>query len=140
MNEAWPSLPLDAWSDTLSTLHLWTQIVGKVRLTQTPWTNHSWHVTLYVTPRGLTTSPIPHGTRSFAVDFDFVAHELSVRASDGATGGFALEPQTVASFYGRVRKELDALGLPVRIHPRPNEIPDPIPFARDEVHRSYDRE
>ncbi len=100
MNEVWPSLPLEAWSDTLATLHLWTQIVGKVRLAQTPWTNHSWHVTLYVTPRGLTTSPIAHGNRSFSIDFDFCDHRLVVRRSDGAVGGFPLEPQSVATFYG----------------------------------------
>jgi hypothetical protein len=140
MNEAWPSLPLEAWSDTLATLHLWTQIVGKVRLAQTPWTNHSWHVTLYVTPRGLTTSPIAHGNRSFSIDFDFCDDRLVVRTSDGAVGGFPLEPQSVATFYRRLKEELGKLALDVRIDPWPNEIADPIRFDRDETHRSYDAE
>jgi hypothetical protein len=100
--EAWPVLPLDAWSDTYATLHLWTQIVGKVRLAQSPWLNHSRHVTLYVTARGLTTSPIPHGTRSFQIDFDFIDDQLTVQSSDGRTGHVALEPQSFAAFYGPV--------------------------------------
>jgi hypothetical protein len=120
---------------------MWTQIVGKVRLVQTPWINHAWHVTLYVTPRGLTTSPIPHGTRSFSIDFDFVAHQLAVRSTDGGTAGFALEPQSVAAFYRRLNGELAKLELQVRIYPRPNEVPDPvIRFDEDEIHRSYDPE
>src|SRR5258706_12174703 len=96
-SQVWPELPLDAWKDTYATLHLWTQIVGKVRLVQTPWINHSWHVTLYVTPRGLTTSAIPYGSREFAIDFDFIDHRLVIQCSDGASGGFPLEPQSVAS-------------------------------------------
>src|SRR5881409_3818853 len=91
--ETWPSLPLEAWADTCATLHMWTQIVGKIRLAQSPWVNHSWHVTLYVTARGLTTSPIPHGTRMFQVDFDFIAHRLIVHTSDGGTAALALLPQ-----------------------------------------------
>jgi len=138
--EPWPSLPLEAWSDTHATLHLWAQIVGKVRLAQTPWVNHAWHATLYVTARGLTTSPIPHGTRTFEIDFDFIDHRLIVRASDGGVGGFALEPQTVAAFHAHLLDELNGLGLPVTIHARPNEVPDPIPFHRDDVHRAYDAE
>src|SRR3954470_15189089 len=90
--EAWPALPLEAWSDTCATLHLWTQIAGKVRLAQTPWLNHAWHATLYVTARGLTTSPIPHGARTFEIDFDFIEHRLHIRASDGGSAAFALEP------------------------------------------------
>jgi hypothetical protein len=140
MNEAWPSLPLEAWSDTLATLHLWTQIVGKVRLVQTPWTNHSWHVTLYVTPRGLTTSPIPHANGSFSIDFDFCDDRLVIRTSGGDTGGFRLEPQSVATFYRRLMSELAKLGVDVRIDPWPNEIADPIRFDRDETHHSYDAE
>ena len=136
----WPDLPLEAWSETRATLHLWTQIVGKVRLTQSPWINHGWHATLYVTPRGLTTGSIPHGTRSFSLHFDFLDHRLVLDASDGATGGFALEPMTVASFYRSLMNELDRLALPVAIHPWPNEIDDPIRFDQDEVHRSYDGE
>jgi Family of unknown function (DUF5996) len=139
-SETWPSLPLEAWSETLATLHMWTQVVGKVRLVQTPWINHAWHVTLYVTPRGLTTSTIPHGARAFSIDFDFVSHELSIQSSDGGTAGFALEPQSVASFYRRLMGELATLDLRVRIHPRPNEVAEAIRFDRDEVHRSYDPE
>ena len=138
--DTWPSLPLEAWSDTHATLHLWAQIVGKVRLVQTPWVNHAWHATLYVTSRGLTTSPIPHGPRTFEIDFDFIEHRVIVRASDGAVGGFALEPQTVAAFYTRLLGELNRLGLPVTIHRRPNEVPEPIPFDRDDIHRAYDAE
>jgi hypothetical protein len=136
--DAWPSLPLEAWSDTCATLHRWFQIVGKVRLAQTPWMNHSWHVTLYVTARGLTTSPVRYGTRTFQIDFDFINHELIVETNDGGVGRFALEPQSVAAFYARLRAELERLGLPVRIVRKPNEVPDPIPFDQDEVHRSYD--
>lgn len=136
--EPWPSLPLEAWADTYATLHLWTQIAGKVRLTQSPWINHAWHSTLYVTARGLTTSPIPHGLRTFQIDFDFLAHRLILQSSDGGTGGFALEPQSVAAFYARLMEELGRLGLPVDIYRLPNEIPDPIRFDQDETHRSYD--
>jgi hypothetical protein len=138
--DVWPPLPLDEWSDTAATLHLWMQIVGKVRLVQSPWINHSWHVTLYVTSRGLTTSPIPHDDRSFEIDFDFVAHRLRVRSSDGREAGFPLEPQTVARFHARLVEQMAALDLHVKIYGRPNEIADPIPFADDEVHRAYDRE
>ncbi len=136
--EPWPSLPLEAWADTYATLHLWTQIAGKVRLTQSPWINHAWHSTLYVTARGLTTSPIPHGLRTFQIDFDFLAHRLILQSSDGGTGGFALEPQSVAAFYARLMEELGRLGLPVDIYRLPNEIPDSIRFDQDETHRSYD--
>src|SRR2546421_6776894 len=99
MTNPWPPLPFDAWKDTCATLHMWIQIVGKVRLVQTPWVNHSWHVTLYVTARGLTTSPIPYGARAFQIDFDFVDHRLRVVSCDGRTRGFALESQPVAVFY-----------------------------------------
>lgn len=137
---AWPSLPLEAWSDTCATLHMWMQIVGKVRLAQSPWVNHSWHVTLYVTARGLTTSPIPHGDRAFEIDFDFVRHRLRVRSSDGGRAGLPLEPQTVATFYARLLEQLATLDLHVKIYGKPNEIADPIPFAEDDTHRAYDRE
>ena len=137
---AWPALPLEAWQDTHSTLHMYLQIVGKVRLVQTPWVNHSWHVTLYVTPRGLTTSTISHGTRTFEIVFDFIDHRLRIATSDGATGGFALEPRSVASFYRLLLDELAKLGLPVAIKRKPNEVADAIPFDRDETHRSYDAE
>jgi hypothetical protein len=138
--EAWPDLPLGAWNDTCATLHLWTQIAGKIRLTQSAWINHSWHVTLYVTARGLTTSPIPHGVRTFQLDFDFLTHRLAIEASDGGTGGLPLEPQSVATFYRRLMGELDRLGLHVEIDTRPNEIADAVRFDQDESHVAYDRE
>jgi hypothetical protein len=138
--EPWPSLPLAEWAETYATLHLWTQIVGKVRLAQSPWINHAWHVTLYVTSRGLTTSPIPYGERTFQIDFDFIAHRVVIEASDGGTGGFALEPQSVAEFYARLMAELGKLGLHVDIYRLPNEVEDPIRFDQDELHRAYDAE
>jgi hypothetical protein len=137
---AWPALPLEAWSDTCATLHRFTQIAGKIRLAQSPWINHSWHVTLYVTARGLTTSPIAHGTRSFQIDFDFVAHQVVLQSSDGRVSSFPLEAQSVAAFHARLLEELAALDLPVTIHGSPNEVADPIPFDQDELHSSYDRE
>jgi len=137
---AWPELPLAAWADTCQALHLWTQMVGKVRCAQSPWVNHSWHVALYVTTRGLTTSPIPHGTRTFQIDFDFLAHRLVVQTGDGGVGGFALHPQSVAAFYRRLMHELDRLGLHVDIHKVPNELVEPIRFDRDEAPRPYDAE
>ena len=110
-NDTWPGLPLEAWNETYATLHLWTQIVGKIRLTQSPWINHSWSVTLYVTSRGLTTSAIPYGSRSFQVDFDFIDHELLIRSGEGRVGAVPLRPQSVASFYRQVWSELERLGL-----------------------------
>jgi hypothetical protein len=136
--QVWPSLPLEAWGETYATVHRWMQIVGKVRLACTPWVNHSWHVTLYVTARGLTTSAIPFEQRTFQIDFDFVTHRLIVQTSDGETGSVALAPQSVAVFYRRVMDSLEQLGLPVKINPKPNEVPDAIHFDRDEVHRAYD--
>jgi hypothetical protein len=137
---AWPSLPLEAWADTRATLHMWTQIVGKIRLIQSPWVNHSWHVPYYVTSTGLTTSPIPHGFQTFQIDFDFIQHQLEIRASDGRMGGFSLEPQSVAAFYRRLMEEMERLDLHVDIHTRPNEVTEPIRFDQDESHKSYDRE
>jgi len=116
------------------------QIVGKVRLVQTPWTNHSWHVTLYLTPRGLTTSPIPHGTRLFQIDFDFIDQKLLITADDGVRREMELKPQSVAEFYEGTMSILRELKLPVSINTTPNEVPDPIPFERDAKHRSYDPE
>src|SRR5205823_12700446 len=126
--------------DTAVTLHMWTQIVGKIRLTLTPWTNHSWHVTLYLTSRGLTTSPIPHGTSTFEIRFDFIDHELRILKSDGAARVLKLRPQPVAKFYREVMNALDEMELPVTINTMPNEIENPIPFDQDEEHRCYDRE
>jgi len=138
--QTWPTLPLEAWSETYATLHLWTQIVGKIRLVQSPWVNHGWHCTLYVTARGLTTSPVPHGSRTFQIDFDFIGHQLTVLSSDGLTGGVALEPQSVAMFYKRLMAVMDRLDLHVKINLKPNEVPDPIHFDQDELHRTYDSE
>jgi hypothetical protein len=139
-SEVWPSLNYVDWKDTCATLHMWTQIVGKIRLTLTPWTNHSWHVTLYVTSRGLTTSPIPHGADTFEIRFDFVDHQLRILKSDGGQRSLELKPRSVADFYKAVITALDELKLPVKIDMLPNEIPNPIPFDRDEQHRSYDPE
>lgn len=136
--ESWPTLELQEWIATRDTLHLWLQIIGKIRLKQTPWVNHGWHTALYVTSRGLTTSTIPHGNREFQIDLDLIDHRLMIECSDGRIGGFALEPQTVAAFYTRLMDELTRLTLPVRIFAQPNELPEVIPFAEDHVHRSYD--
>ncbi|MEY2538297.1 MAG: hypothetical protein QOG67_2037 [Verrucomicrobiota bacterium] len=136
----WPPLVFNEWKDTCITLHMWTQVVGKIRLALAPWTNHSWHVTLYLTARGLTTSPIPHGVRTFEIRFDFIDHELRILKCDGALRTLKLQPQSVATFYDSVMKALSALDLPVSINTTPNELPDPIPFEKDETHRSYDPE
>ena len=138
--EAWPDLPLERWKDTLDTLHLWTQIVGKIRHTFSPLLNHCWSDTLYVTARGLTTSPIPSGNRVFEIEFDFVAHRLEIRTAEGAAESFALAPQSVAAFYRRLFSALEQLGIRIAIHKKPNEVADPIPFDRDETHASYDAE
>jgi hypothetical protein len=140
MNDSWPSLPLEAWSDTAATLHLWLQIAGKIRLAKSAWINHGWSVTLYVNGCGLTTSPIPYGDRTFQIDFDFVAHRFVIGSSDGRKADFRLEPMTVAAFYRRVMEAMESLDIRVKIHLRPNEVADPIPFDRDEIHRSYDPE
>jgi Family of unknown function (DUF5996) len=134
----WPELPTAAWRDTYATVQLWTQIVGKIRLTRSPWLNHSWHVALYVTPRGLTTSPIPDGTRTFQIDFDFIDHALRISASDGAQRQFALAGQSVASFYAAAMAALREIGIAVTIDEMPNELPEPIRFSQDTVHASYD--
>jgi len=117
---------------------MWTQIIGKIRLALSPWINHSWHVALYLTSRGLTTSPIPHGLHTFEIRFDFISHELRLLKSDGALRVLPLQPQSVATFYGAVMAALSDLQLPVKIDLLPNEITDPIPFDRDETHRAYD--
>jgi hypothetical protein len=134
----WPSLPLEAWRETYVALHLWAQIVGKIRLALSPWVNHSWHTTLYVTARGLTTSAIPYGGRSFQIDFDFLEHQLWLRSNDGRSASLALEPQSVASFYKRLMEQMHKLELEVRIHRRPNELPEAIPFDEDDKPRPYD--
>jgi len=119
---------------------MWTQIVGKIRLRESAPINHGWHSTLYLTSRGLTTSPIPHGLETFQIDFDFIDHVLVVTASDGGVARVALEPKTVAAFYRQVMEALHGLGMDVRIYAKPNEVADPIPFERDEVHCAYDAE
>ena len=138
--DAWPALPLEAWADTYVTLHLWLQIVGKVRLSQSPWLNHAWHATLYVTPSGLTTSPIPHGLRTFEITFDFIRHEVAVACNDGGRSTIPLEPQSVATFYRRLMDAMRALDLRVRIYRRPSEMVEAVPFDQDEIHSAYDRE
>jgi Family of unknown function (DUF5996) len=138
--DIWPELPYRAWQDTCTTLHMWMQVVGKVRLARTPWLNHSWHATLYVTARGLTTSPIPHGRRSVQIDFDFLDHALIISTSDGGQRRKGLEPCAVADFYAAVTGALVELGVPVDINARPSEVPDPIRFDQDRVHASYDAE
>lgn len=134
----WPALPFEAWQPTCETLHLWTQIVGKIRLTQMSWINHSWHVTLYVTARGLTTMPMPYGTRTFQIDFDFIDHRLTVLTSDGDTRSMALRPMSVAAFYRELFGLLGEMGLEIEINKTPNELVDPLPFDEDEVHDAYD--
>ena len=134
----WPELPTAAWRETYETLHLWTQIVGKIRLARTPWLNHSWHVTLYVTARGLTTSAIPDGARSFQIDFDFIDHALRISTSDGTARQFALAGKSVAGFYTAIMADLAELGIDIAINETPNELPDPIPFSQDSRHTSYD--
>jgi Family of unknown function (DUF5996) len=141
MNDAaitWPALSYPAWRDTATTLHLWTQIVGKVRLALTPWVNHGWQVPLYVTARGLGSSPIPAGREIFETEFDFIAHRLIVRASWGAQRTIPLEPQAVSDFYRRVVDLTDDMGIEVRIGEIPNEIANPVPFPQDRIHAAYD--
>jgi hypothetical protein len=134
---AWPSLPLAEWRDTYATLHMWTQGVGKIRLAQAPLINHWWEVPLYVTCRGLTTSPIPYGTRTFQIDFDFIEHRLIIQTSDGATESFSLQPMSVAVFYATVMQRMQALRLPVHIWTMPVEVPNPIRFELDQQHAAY---
>jgi len=138
--EAWPALPQAAWSDTCATLQLWMQIVGKVRLALTPPINHCWNVTLYPSVRGLTTLPMPHGTRMLQIDFDFLDHALLVETNEGARRVIPLKPMTVAVFYQELMAALDSLCVPVRIWPMPVEVAAPIRFSEDEVHRAYDAE
>ena len=139
MNDhAWPPIPLEEWQDTYATFHMWTQIVGKIRLRSAPWVNHSWHATMYVTPRGLTTAAMPHGEASFQLDFDLVDHQLIVEKSDGAIFRMQLESQSVADFYSDLMDALRRMDLEVKINGKPNEVENPIPFAKDTTHHSYD--
>jgi hypothetical protein len=141
MNDAatiWPDLSYPRWRDTATTLQLWTQIVGKVRLRLTPWVNHGWHVPLYLTARGLGTSPIPVGNEILEIEFDFINHRLVARTSRGEERTLPLEPQTVAGFYGRVIDLLNSIGVAVTISEMPNEVPRPIRFSQDRIHSTYD--
>ncbi|BAY50377.1 hypothetical protein SAMD00079811_80060 (plasmid) [Scytonema sp. HK-05] len=136
----WPSLPLAAWQDTYATLHLWTQVIGKIRLALAPKLNHWWQSTLYVTPRGLTTASIPCGTRNFQISFDFLDHQLQIDTSDGIAKRIALSPRSVADFYQMVLTTLSNIGIEVRIWTMPQEVSEPIPFDQDYQHAAYDPE
>jgi len=136
----WPALPLAEWQATRETLHLWTQVIGKVRLALTPWLNHSWHVTLHVTMRGLGTPPIVYQGRAFTIEFDFIDHVLWLRTSDGHFRQLMLKPMTVAEFYADVMVALREIGIDVRINEMPNEISGAVPFPDDRTHASYDRD
>jgi len=137
-DQSWPSLPYEAWKDTYHTLHMWTQVIGKIALASAPPLNHCWAIAMHVTARGLSTRMLRHGDRSFAIEFDFVSHRLIVRSSDGAEATLPLAPQSVADFYRDVKATLHHLRLPVDIWPMPVEIPNPIRFDEDTGHHSYD--
>jgi Family of unknown function (DUF5996) len=140
LTPAWPALPLSEWKDTYDTLHMWTQVVGKVRLALSPLVNHWWEVALYVTARGLTTSPIPYPGGIFEIEFDFIDHKLCIELSDGRVQTLGLKPMSVARFYRTFMSMLHDLAIPVKIWPMPSEVPNPIPFDRNEQHASYDPE
>jgi len=139
MSDAWPALPLNAWRDTYETLHMWSQIVGKIALASSPKVNHFWNIALLVTSRGLTTYPLTADGRLFTLEFDFIAHDLVVSCSDGKIDRLPLAPMTVADFYRNLMARLNAFGIPVRIWTTPVEVSNPIRFEDDVVHRSYDR-
>ncbi len=136
----WPELPLEKWSDTATTLHMWVQIVGKIRMSRTPWTNHSWHVPLYVTARGLGTSLIPYGAMAYEMNFDFLTHVLMIETTNGSQRRVALGPRSVSDFYAEVIASLHELKLDVSINTTPSELPDGIPFEQDSIHSHYDGE
>jgi uncharacterized protein DUF5996 len=136
----WPILKFSEWQDTLATLHMWTQVIGKIRLEQTPLVNHWWNVPLYVSARGLTTSAMPYKDRIFEIEFDFIDHKLRIECSDGAAKTLALRPQSVADFYAEVMSALRELGIEIKIWTMPVEVPDPIRFEEDSIHASYDPE
>ncbi|NDJ25899.1 hypothetical protein GS682_30790 [Nostoc sp. B(2019)] len=138
--DIWLPLPVAVWRDTYETLHLWTQIVGKIRLALAPKINHWWHSTLYVTPRGLTTSTIPYGTRNFQITFNFLLHQLLIETSDGTVRIIELTQRSVSNFYQTVINTLKEIGIEVRIWTMPQEVVDPIPFEQDEKHSTYNRE
>ncbi len=138
--DSWPELPLREWKDTLSTLHMWTQIVGKIRLKQSPFENQWWNVPFYVAPRGLTTSAMPYNEQLFQITFDFIDHVLIIETTDGSTRKFGLQPRSVAEFYKEMMAALESLKMPVTIWTTPVEVPEPIPFEEDEKHAAYDPE
>lgn len=138
--QQWPSLPLEEWADTCATLHMWTQIVGKIRLEQTPLVNHWWNVPLYVSARGLTTSAMPYEDILFEMEFDFLDHQLRIKCSNGSNTSLALEPKSVATFYSQTMQALSDMGVHIKIWTTPVEIPNPIPFEDDQEHESYDPE
>jgi len=140
MKSNWPILKFDDLKDTLTTVQLWTQIVGKIRLVKTPWLNHSWHVTLYVSPTGLTTGSIPYEKGVFRIDFDFIKHQLLITCSSGNREQIDLYPRTVASFYNEIFGKLALMGIEAKIYAKPNELEPAIPFAQDEIHFQYDKE
>lgn len=137
-SEIWPALPYSDWKETCKTLHMWTQIVGKVRLVLSPWVNHSWHVTLYLTARGLTTSPIFFGTRVLQIDFDFVDHVLRLQTGEGIKKNIKLAPKSVATFYREVIDALGELEIEVKLNTTPNEVDPAIPFEENETDSAYD--
>jgi hypothetical protein len=134
----WPVLKFDDLKETIATVHLWTQIVGKIRLKKMPWLNHSWHVTLYVSPRGLTTGSVPYENGIFQIEMDFISHEVILTTSEGARQTMRLYPRSVADFYGEIFKKLREIGVEVDIYAVPNELDPAVPFAKDEMHKSYD--
>jgi hypothetical protein len=139
VEQEWPALPLEQWQATYETLHLWTQIIGKIRLVLTPLQNHWWNTALYVSERGLTTSPIPYQGGTFEIEFNFVNHRLELRTADHERA-LSLSPKSVAAFYRELLLMLHTAGIEVQINPKPQEVPNPIPFDRDETHASYDAE
>ena len=140
MNIQWPALNYDKGKDTFATLHMWTQIVGKIKLAVVPWINHSWHVTLHLTPTGLTTSDMPFKAKNFQIDFDFLDHQLKIITSDGEKREFDLEGISVADFYQKIFALLNEMDIDIKIHSMPVEIENPIPFEKDTVHATYDKE
>jgi len=140
MKNNWPVLKFEDLKDTLTTVQLWTQIVGKIRLVKSPWLNHSWHVTLYVSPTGLTTGSIPYENGIFKIDFDFIKHQLIINCSNGNQEQVDLYPRTVASFYIELFEKLELMGIEAAIYAKPNELESAIPFAQDKVHFQYDKE
>jgi hypothetical protein len=140
IEQDWPALPLSEWEKTYHTLHMWTQIVGKIRLGLAPLQNHWWNAALYVGTRGLTTSPMPYQRRTIEVQFNFIEHRLEIRTSDGKASSVALAPKSVAAFYREVFSALHEAGIEVQINTKPQEVPDPVPLDRDETHASYDPE